>query len=352
MDLIEELGVDLDFLSTPEKVSADTLLGELGIDFEDESLEVQLGIDGDDAGGVLDDLGIDVDAIPSPRRGSASSSTRLPEGVPNPSVGHMTLLARHRWSKLREENVDAGNVALKKAWNSRVLRAGDEVEVDGAGDKIQHHANTYSSAGVLKLAFKTLACSHSARGEVDIEGSRRPMEIMLGVGALITKSYARAAARRFYSWSARDLFYLRKQHDATPMYLQFGEYQSQLLPQARYLKKVEADRESGYARWVPCSYAEYAKLHPRIQPNAGILEVFGHTSKAVHARCNGDVDMDGKNLDDIWSYDEQQFVHPPSILTRATASTLHAALFGDDDHHLSLSFAGLQETSAQAGVVV
>ena len=197
-----------------------------------------------------------------------------------------------------------------------------------------------------------------------MDGSRRIQEAMVSVSAVFWRTWNRIAE----AWSTgaqQDpdaVTYIRRHHDATPMYLGFGAMQERLMPQARYLRPIAPDRDTGYTRWVPCSFSDFKLLHPRAKPRASISKVFAQevevtTSQDIANRPAGGeaANESDMNLDSIWhcrpNTSTQRRTYPPQILSRNSASCIHCALNGPDSSYMHFSVECIKEM-ASSGLVV
>ena len=163
---------------------------------------------------------------------------------------------------------------------------------------------------------------------------------MLGVGALVLAAWERAASQAESTAGGNKVTYVRRHHDATPMYLGFGSLHQQLQPQARYLRPLEADRPGGWVRWVTCTFEEFKKWQPRSRPQSGIFEVFGQDAEVTTAIGDGD-HPDVKT---------QRRIYPPKILARGNASCIHSAVGGASTSSLHFPVQKIKEMGT-AGIV-
>ena len=259
---------------------------------------------------------------------------------------------------------------LADSWDYRTLRHEDLAagslrdSTPQAGEGAWTHRNTYTIISWLRLAFKGLQKGSNAGGEVSLDGSRRIQEAMLSVSAVFWRSWNRIAE----TWSNRSqhdsdaVTYIRRHHDATPMYLGFGAMQERLMPQARYLRPIAPDRDTGYTRWVPCSFSDFKLLHSRAKPRAGILEVFAQEAEVTTSQDTANLPAGGEaanesdmNLDRIWhcrpNTSTQRRTYPPQILSRNNASCIHCALDGPNSFNMHFSVKRMKEM-ASSGLVL
>ena len=211
----------------------------------------------------------------------------VPEGIPNHSLAHMTLISRSRFAKTPDRGKIDYN-ALADLHDSRTLRFGDlaggclrQVETQ-LGEKGWTHSNTYTASGTIRAGFKQIGrLEGSLRGEVDLDSCRRQQEGLVTVSALTESVWKEAAEKYKDQIMGRKVKYLRRHHDATPVLLRFGALQDEIAPFARYIKPILPDRDNGYIRYTTCTYEEFVKMNPNVTPNMGVVEVFAQTAHVV-----------------------------------------------------------------------
>ncbi len=355
-DLASAFGIDdVAFTDTfAERVDPHLLAQIDSVDFDStahsggpansDALSASLGIEV-----ALEEVASHSVACPDPRPNPADASSRVvPAGVANHSVAHMTLLARHK-QKMRRKQEGTGDFnRLANCWDRRTLRYGDLAEASSrntkhAGERKRTHSNTYTIPGLVKAAFRGISCLEKVlTGEVDVEAHRRQQETMMTVSSLLSESWKSGANRFDESTKGHRIKYFRRHHDSTPLLLRFGQLQSEIAPHARYLKKLEADREGGYARWTTCTYGEYCKSNPKMVPQSGVLEVFAQTSHMCSCDYMGNLDLQDDNWPTQIRPQWQDFMHAPCILASGTASNYLTAL---SNTHFDLSVQRLKQES-------
>ena len=168
----------------------------------------------------------------------------MPAGVPFRSARFQSIIARHRWSKVKSTQAGQEYNALADCWDTQTLRFGDQAggvlpqHKLALGEVLNTHRNTITTAAAVRMSFQGLIQASVPPGEVALNVTRRTLEVMLGVGALVLAAWERAASQA-----------VRRHHDVTPMYLGFRSLHQQLQPLARYLRPLEADRPGGWVRW-------------------------------------------------------------------------------------------------------
>jgi hypothetical protein len=76
--------------------------------------------------------------------------------------------------------------------------------------------------------------------------------------------------------------------DGTPIYLRFGELQSTVARQARYLKEVQReDPFTGitYPAWTTISFKQYMQENPKAACSAGVLDIHGQHGRKVFLKA-------------------------------------------------------------------
>ena len=248
----------------------------------------------------------------------------MPAGVPFRSAGWQSIIARHRWSKVKSTQAAQEYNALADCWDTQTSRFGDQAggvlrqHKLAPGEVFNTHRKTITTAAAVRMSFQGLIRASVPPGEVALNGTRRTLEVMLGVGALALAAWKRAASQAESTAGGNKVTYVRRHEDVTPMYLGFRSLHQQLQPQARYLRPLEADRPGGLARWVTCTFEEFKKWQPPSRPLSGILEVFGRDAEVTTAIGDGD-HPDVKT---------QRRIYPPNILARGNASCIHSAVGG------------------------
>ena len=238
----------------------------------------------------------------------------IPKGVPffrgAGVVGHawQSLAARARWDKHRAakaaaelDEAKALPAIMYASHNANVLRVGDQCGAAPSG--LRTHANRYSMDGLLRSAAKGIGqCSSQKEGLVDVDGSRRSLEMLVTGSGLVGSRFRNAETAFHGSVVARGKpLFIARHFDGTPMLFKFGRLQDTLKGIARYLDLVETPHGK---RWKTISYAEFCRLHPRAakKPSFGVLELFARTL-SVH-------------VEDV----SQTFIQPPCVLERTTGS--------------------------------
>ena len=76
--------------------------------------------------------------------------------------------------------------------------------------------------------------------------------------------------------------------DGTPIYLRFGELQSTVARQARYLKEVQREDPSTgitYPAWTTISFTQYMHENPKAVCSAGVLDIHGQHGRKVFLKA-------------------------------------------------------------------
>lgn len=212
-------------------------------------------------------------------------------------------------------------------WNSLMLRAGDKVVKSGEKQRWTH-ANSYSTVGLLKVAWANSSGRHQLpyTYKFDAAGKRYKsscLDLMQSTRALETTTTVAAFSDTFQQKQLTSAFEDIRKHavglrfqrasDSTPWHLNFGEMVEILRPNARYFMREELVLIDGTVteRWVTRDYQEYIKRYPkRNMVTSGVLEI---------SACWGNVTWimsDGTKQ-------SRRIYRPPLVLKAANSSTVH-----------------------------
>ena len=111
----------------------------------------------------------------SRRRGGGWSGLRR-------SGAFMKVVRAEKKIKALEKDKEQ-NRALKRAWNSQRLRAGDQVQIDNVTD-ISGNPNAYLPQAVLKVGWRCSG-SHSVASRHGLEGTHRAFDMLCGVAGVM-----------------------------------------------------------------------------------------------------------------------------------------------------------------------
>ena len=115
------------------------------------------------------------------------------------------------------------------------------------------------------------------------------------------------------------VLHVERHHDSTQVVVRFGARQEQLQPIARYIVPVEPLEAGRPPRFKNVSWKEYNKRFPKAAPTKGYVEFFAQTLE-----CSTDYKTEISSAP--FYEDTRAPLLPPSILTKANASTIYEAV--------------------------
>ncbi len=228
------------------------------------------------------------------------------------------------------------SLRLARAWNSVVLREGDQVQIDGDEAPLRHQdsgpqSNKYTTAGVARMAWKAIG-GRDCRNQsgLDLQSSHRSLEALTTVAALTHSAQKLELEGLRGPLAAAQAFFIQRSFDATPQLVRFGALQDVLEPFARYLVKHELP--GGRHRWETVPFAEFREKHAGMATTSGIVEVFGQRAEIFWT-------VDGGT-----TAERREFRTPPLVLQSGNSSCTLGALEGS---HPMLKVSFINEFSEQ-----
>jgi hypothetical protein len=258
----------------------------------------------------------------------------IPEGVRWMSSAWQKFASNKRWASASKKPaaLESKYDALATCWNLVPLRSGDMVQTsETEAATMSSHPNTYALPAAIRDAFRQIGSGvRSVAGQVSIDSSRKMLSNLGTVASLAQRAFARGSRKVFdllcnRALNAESVVYSRGS-DATPMLLNFGSMQSELVTCARYLKWIEAGEGQQYGRWTTITYEQYLRENPgKGATQFGIVELLGITGEVHWGGFSRDGVMSSAVRESFWRK-KHEFLFPPQILQKNNSSTLNSSL--------------------------
>lgn len=287
---------------------------------EDEAANLDLDgsaayfdLDGDE----FDHTYFDMDTKPH----TAKEKTKFGSGFVRGSAAWGAAMAAKRWEKQKPDDAFS---KVANAFDNTVLRVGDQIQKSEAEpDRTWRHGNTYTVLGPVKQAVREIGKGYlNVRGCCGIDSGRRRMQSLVTLAGMTQRLFKRAAHDLQSKWCSElcAAEVICRHFDTTPIFFRFGELQSMVSEQAKYLKlSTRLDPHTGisYPTWTTILYAQCVKENPKASCSAGVFNVHGQHCSVTRVQCT--------TADDFQQM-SQEFILPPRIVQNTTGSTAFSAV--------------------------